>query len=93
MTSHHLESLSSLLSPSYDLIKESFEPTNENHTNLLKQLWTNINPEIKLKNLISEQWSEIGFQGKNPQTDFRGMGLKFKKKKKKNLISKRYVGS
>ncbi len=25
--------------------------------------------------LLSEEWTEIGFQGKNPRTDFRGGGI------------------
>eukprot|EP01080_Neovahlkampfia_damariscottae_P005347 gene5347-9156_t len=56
-------------------MKDTFDPSNEKHVALLKQLWSNINPHTKLKDLISEQWSDIGFQGKNPATDFRGMGL------------------
>jgi hypothetical protein len=31
-------------------------------------------PGHELKSRYSEQWKEIGFQGKNPATDFRGMG-------------------
>jgi hypothetical protein len=32
-------------------------------------------PGHELKSRYSEQWKEIGFQGKNPATDFRGMGI------------------
>ena len=32
-------------------------------------------PETALENRITSQWGEIGFQGKNPETDFRGMGM------------------
>ena len=32
-------------------------------------------PDTTLENRISSQWGEIGFQGKNPETDFRGMGM------------------
>ena len=31
-------------------------------------------PDRALTNRHSEQWKEIGFQGNNPATDFRGMG-------------------
>jgi hypothetical protein len=32
-------------------------------------------PDTPLEGLISKQWKSIGFQGNNPATDFRGMGL------------------
>ena len=32
-------------------------------------------PNTKLKNRITDQWIEIGFQGKDPSTDFRGAGM------------------
>jgi hypothetical protein len=53
----------------------------------LNRLWTALRPETKRINdsndkyesadspLISSSWKEIGFQGKDPGTDFRGMGL------------------
>ena len=31
-------------------------------------------PGHELKARYSDQWKEIGFQGNNPATDFRGMG-------------------
>lgn len=39
------------------------------------QLWSLLMPETALENRITSQWGEIGFQGKNPETDFRGMGM------------------
>ena len=32
-------------------------------------------PGQELTDRIGKQWQEIGFQGNNPATDFRGMGL------------------
>ena len=32
-------------------------------------------PGLPLEGRISKQWSEIGFQGNDPATDFRGMGI------------------
>jgi hypothetical protein len=29
----------------------------------------------KLDERISDHWAELGFQGKDPATDFRGMGV------------------
>lgn len=32
-------------------------------------------PKEELENRFSTQWQKIGFQGKDPSTDFRAMGL------------------
>ena len=32
-------------------------------------------PSEKLTSRVSPQWKELGFQGNDPATDFRGMGL------------------
>lgn len=34
-------------------------------------LWTSAFPEEHLHDLISDQWKEMGWQGKDPSTDFR----------------------
>ncbi|XP_041003413.1 ELMO domain-containing protein A-like isoform X2 [Juglans microcarpa x Juglans regia] len=41
----------------------------------LRALWHAAFPNIAFKGLISEQWKEMGWQGPNPSTDFRGCGL------------------
>jgi len=41
----------------------------------LVQLWNNLQPNVTLIGRISPQWTDIGFQGSDPATDFRGMGL------------------
>ncbi|KAF3637956.1 putative autophagy-related protein 3-like [Capsicum annuum] len=41
----------------------------------LKTLWKVAFPEEELRGLISEQWKEMGWQGKDPSTDFRGGGF------------------
>ncbi|XP_030896441.1 ELMO domain-containing protein 1 [Leptonychotes weddellii] len=38
-------------------------------------LWKFLKPNTPLESRISKQWCEIGFQGDDPKTDFRGMGL------------------
>ncbi|KAI7685477.1 hypothetical protein SSS_05606 [Sarcoptes scabiei] len=48
---------------------------NKSHRILLESLWKNLHPERSLDDLVSKQWTEIGFQGPDPSTDFRGMGL------------------
>ena len=42
---------------------------------MLMRLWTNLKPESKLRGRKTEQWIDIGFQGKDPATDFRGAGV------------------
>ncbi|XP_022726561.1 ELMO domain-containing protein A-like isoform X3 [Durio zibethinus] len=41
----------------------------------LRALWHIAFPNVALKGLISEQWKEMGWQGPNPSTDFRGCGF------------------
>ncbi|KAG6538592.1 hypothetical protein ZIOFF_003716 [Zingiber officinale] len=41
----------------------------------LRALWSAAYPEVKLHDLISEQWKNMGWQGKDPSTDFRGGGF------------------
>ncbi|XP_019453140.1 PREDICTED: ELMO domain-containing protein B-like isoform X2 [Lupinus angustifolius] len=45
------------------------------HQDALRALWDAAFPEEKLHGLISEQWKEMGWQGKDPSTDFRGGGF------------------
>ncbi|PIA30690.1 hypothetical protein AQUCO_05400058v1 [Aquilegia coerulea] len=51
-----------------------FDETRPDHQEALRALWHAAFPEVKLKGLISEQWKEMGWQGPNPSTDFRGCG-------------------
>lgn len=39
------------------------------------QLWEILMPDEKLESRKSKQWSIVGFQGEDPMTDFRGMGI------------------
>jgi len=39
------------------------------------QLWSSLQPDVALTERHSPQWTLIGFQGSDPATDFRGMGL------------------
>ncbi|PWZ20592.1 ELMO domain-containing protein A [Zea mays] len=41
----------------------------------LQSLWCASFPGTELRGLISEQWKEMGWQGKDPSTDFRGGGF------------------
>jgi len=52
-----------------------FDSSLPEHEALLKRLWVTVKPDLELTGLISNQWKILGFQGNNPSTDFRGMGL------------------
>ncbi|KAL8151068.1 hypothetical protein V2J09_020876 [Rumex salicifolius] len=52
-----------------------FDQTKPDHQEELKSLWYAGFPDIQLKGLISEQWKDMGWQGTNPATDFRGCGF------------------
>uniref|UniRef100_A0A1I8J2R9 ELMO domain-containing protein n=1 Tax=Macrostomum lignano TaxID=282301 RepID=A0A1I8J2R9_9PLAT len=45
------------------------------HKAKLAKLWTALCPGQPLSGRICKQWGDIGFQGDDPQTDFRGMGM------------------
>lgn len=55
--------------------KIPFSSEDSKHENLLTQLWNGLQPNITLESRISKQWGDIGFQGDDPKTDFRGMGI------------------
>ncbi|KAF8391380.1 hypothetical protein HHK36_023684 [Tetracentron sinense] len=52
-----------------------FDETRPDHQEALRALWRAAFPDIDLKGLISEQWKDMGWQGPNPSTDFRGCGF------------------
>lgn len=52
-----------------------FDETRPDHQEALRALWNAAFPNIVLQGLISEQWKEMGWQGPNPSTDFRGCGF------------------
>ncbi|KAF1464145.1 ELMO domain-containing protein 1, partial [Pygoscelis antarcticus] len=57
------------------LRREPYDSENLQHEEMLLKLWKCLKPNSPLKARISKQWCEIGFQGDDPKTDFRGMGL------------------
>ncbi|XP_066535198.1 ELMO domain-containing protein 2 [Hoplias malabaricus] len=58
-----------------DLRKGVFDSENEDHEKMLLKLWDLLMPSLKLESRITKQWGTIGFQGDDPKTDFRGMGM------------------
>ncbi|KAL8511015.1 hypothetical protein ACS0TY_017732 [Phlomoides rotata] len=52
-----------------------YDATRADHQEALQALWDAAFPNVRLKGLISEQWKDMGWQGANPSTDFRGCGF------------------
>uniref|UniRef100_UPI003AAC2D9C ELMO domain-containing protein 2 isoform X1 n=1 Tax=Centroberyx gerrardi TaxID=166262 RepID=UPI003AAC2D9C len=58
-----------------DLRKEVFNSEKVEHEAMLLKLWDLLMPAVKLESRVTKQWGDIGFQGDDPKTDFRGMGM------------------
>ncbi|KAJ1548982.1 hypothetical protein HK405_011834 [Cladochytrium tenue] len=52
-----------------------YDSSNKTHERKLLDFWELASPGQRLESRISEQWTTLGFQGHDPATDFRGMGL------------------
>jgi hypothetical protein len=54
---------------------ELYDAKNPKHEEKLLKLWSALMPDIELTSRVTKQWQDIGFQGDDPKTDFRGMGM------------------
>jgi len=81
---HSLRFVNISTSKIMDLKKTVFDPKNGRHVQLLQDLWASMLPDARCpinddkspsSSISSGAWSDLGFQGKDPSTDFRGMGL------------------
>lgn len=52
-----------------------FDGSKPEHQDALKQLWKLAYPDRELPSLKSDLWKEMGWQGSDPSTDFRGGGF------------------
>ncbi|CAG2055284.1 unnamed protein product [Timema podura] len=52
-----------------------YDADDSSHEDKLLKLWGLLMPDVHLKSRVTKQWQEIGFQGDDPKTDFRGMGI------------------
>lgn len=52
-----------------------FDGSRAEHHDALRQLWRLAYPDRELPSLKSELWKEMGWQGPDPSTDFRGGGF------------------
>lgn len=57
------------------LRKTAYNSEDAEHEAKLLELWALMMPDKQLKARVSDCWKEIGFQGDDPKTDFRGMGI------------------
>ncbi|MEW5311722.1 MAG: hypothetical protein WDW38_003410 [Sanguina aurantia] len=58
-----------------DKIAVRYDPDSLSHQSQLRLLWAAAFPGIPCTSLKSEQWKEMGWQGTDPGTDFRGAGI------------------
>lgn len=58
-----------------DRLGVPYDETRPEHQEALQVLWDVSFPNVKLNGMISEQWKDMGWQGTNPSTDFRGCGF------------------
>ncbi|MED6110455.1 hypothetical protein PIB30_043057 [Stylosanthes scabra] len=56
-------------------MKIYFDASKPDHQEALRALWHASFPGKELNGLISDQWKEMGWQGRDPSTDFRGAGF------------------
>lgn len=63
-----IQEVEALRTTAYDHLKQE-------HEEKLRGLWNALMPQVALEARITKQWQDIGFQGDDPKTDFRGMGL------------------
>ncbi|KAG1050721.1 hypothetical protein G6F46_006292 [Rhizopus delemar] len=56
-------------------VSTPYDINNKEHEDKLLELWNKMMPNTPLESRISKQWVDIGFQGNDPATDFRGMGI------------------
>ena len=58
-----------------ELKSTSYDDQNHEHETMLMKLWNGMQPDNPLPARKTKQWQTIGFQGEDPKTDFRGMGI------------------
>ncbi|TMW64276.1 hypothetical protein Poli38472_012898 [Pythium oligandrum] len=55
---------------------EAYDSANTRHEAMLEDLWSNLKPDVRRTGgRITKEWGEIGFQGTDPMSDFRSMGV------------------
>lgn len=58
-----------------ELLRLPYDKNNAEHEAKLENLWERLRPDIRRTGgRVTKEWQELGFQGTDPATDFRGMG-------------------
>ena len=70
----HMVAVSSLVA-TLDRARAPYDSDNAEHEAMLMRLWALLRPNVLLTARKSLDWQEIGFQGRDPATDFRSMGV------------------
>ncbi|XP_005095322.1 ELMO domain-containing protein 2 isoform X2 [Aplysia californica] len=52
-----------------------YDAENKAHEKQLTELWSLYKSDVPLPQRVGPHWQELGFQGHDPKTDFRGMGM------------------
>jgi len=58
-----------------DKLAVPYDPTKPEHQQHLRNLWAKAFPDLPCTVLKTPQWKEMGWQGEDPATDFRGAGV------------------
>ncbi|CAF4190809.1 unnamed protein product [Rotaria socialis] len=76
---HKLELYQKLINQIDKIRKTQVTSTDAEHLDLFEKIWSRLvtqsNDDHEPMSTISKRWTKIGFQGPNPLTDFRGMGV------------------
>ncbi|KAK6976618.1 ELMO domain-containing protein 2 [Biomphalaria glabrata] len=70
-----IKSYNKLVSDAEDLRKIKYSSDDPSHEAKLIQLWEAYSEGQPLPERIGAHWTDLGFQGHDPSTDFRGMGI------------------
>ncbi|PIK44909.1 putative ELMO domain-containing protein 2 [Apostichopus japonicus] len=71
----HISGYQKLVSEVTRLQKEKYSTAIDDHEQQLLKLWSLLKPARSRKTSKTKRVGELGFQGNDPATDFRGMGL------------------
>ena len=58
-----------------DRCSTSYDTGDAAHEERLEALWNALRPGVRRTARLTEEWGELGFQGQDPATDFRGYGM------------------
>ncbi|XP_059172505.1 ELMO domain-containing protein 2-like isoform X2 [Physella acuta] len=72
---HRIHAYNKIIAEAEELRKQKYLSENPSHEKKLRQLWDAFNVGVELPSITGSHWTDMGFQGHDPGTDFRGMGL------------------